>query len=465
MNTSASVKLSDPGIRRDFWRRWVTLLLTVAGQNIIVYGVNLADNIMIGRLGEAAELAISAVFIVNQIQFLLQMIVNGVADGTVVICSRYWGEKNIEYIKKAAAAALRTGLLISAFLLAAVQLFPRPILSVFTDKRDVIEEAVSYLRIVSVTYVFFAATQVLLAMLRSVERAMIGFVDSCCALVVNLFLNYGLIFGHFGFPVLGIRGAAIATLASRIVELVVAVVYLAFFDRRLNVRFSELFRTDREITGKYIRVALPVMASGTSWGIAMAIQTAFLGHLEDSVITANSIASTLFQVVSVFIYGSATAASVMIGKTMGEGKDDPDALKREIRHRAGWMQILFLCLGLATGAILFCSRGLILGFYDIGPETEALAKQFMAVLSVTVVGTAYQMACLTGIVRGGGDTKFVFINDLIFMWGIILPSSFLAAFVFRFPPVVIFACLKADQILKCFVAVVKVNRYRWMKKI
>jgi len=294
---------------------------------------------------------------------------------------------------------------------------------------------------------------------------MVGFVDSCAALVVNLVLNYGLIFGHFGLPAMGIRGAAIATLVSRIVELSIVVLYLAFLDRRLRVKPAELFRTDREITGKFFKVALPVMASGTSWGIAMAIQTAFLGHLEESVITANSIASTLFQVVSVFIYGSATASSVMIGKTMGEGRDDPDGLKKEIRHRAGWMQILFLCLGAATGLILFSSRGLILGFYDIGPETERLARQFMAVLSVTVVGTAYQMACLTGIVRGGGDTKFVFINDLIFMWGIILPTSYLAAFVFQFPPVVIFACLKADQILKCFVAVVKVNRYGWMKKI
>ena len=465
MVRNMTTTLSSPSVRRDFWRRWAVLLLTVAGQNIIVYGVNLADNIMIGRLGDAAEMAISAVFIVNQIQFLLQMILNGVADGTVVICSRYWGEKNLADIKKAASAALRTGLLISAGMLLAVQIFPRPILSIFTDKAGVIAEAVRYIRIVSFSYVFFAATQVLLGMLRSVECAMIGFIDSCAALVVNLALNYGLIFGHFGLPAMGIRGAAIATLVSRIVELVIVVLYLAFFDRRLRVKPAELFRTEREITGKFFKVALPVMASGTSWGIAMAIQTAFLGHLEESVITANSIASTLFQVVSVFIYGSATASSVMIGKTMGEGKGDPEGLKKEIRHRAGWMQILFLCLGGATGLILFFSRGLILGFYDIGPETERLARQFMAVLSVTVVGTAYQMACLTGIVRGGGDTKFVFINDLIFMWGIILPTSYLAAFFFRFPPVVIFACLKADQILKCFVAVVKVNRYRWMKKI
>ena len=129
------------------------------------------------------------------------------------------------------------------------------------------------------------------------------------------------------------------------------------------------------------------------------------------------------------------------------------------------MQVVFLILGVNTGLALFFSRHAILGFYDLTPETEALAARFMAVLSVTVAGTAYQMACLTGIVRGGGDTRFVFINDLIFMWGIILPSSYLAAFVFELPPVVIFICLKADQILKCAVAVVKVNRYKWMKKI
>ena len=459
--------LSTPLARRDFWRRFARLLLTIAGQNIIVYGVNLLDNIMIGRLGDAAELAISGVFIVNQIQFLLQMIVHGISDGTVVMCSRFWGEKNIADIKRAAATALRFAMILSGAMLAVALAFPRPVLSIFTDKPAVIDEAVKYLRIVAFTYVFFAVTQVLLGMLRAVESAFIGFVNSCAALVVNLVLNYVLIFGHFGFPAMGIRGAAIATLVSRMVELGIVVVYLAFFDKKLKVKPAELFRTDREISKRFVKVALPVMASGTSWGIAMGLQTAILGRLEDSVITANSIASTVFQIMSVFIYGSATASSVMIGKTIGEGSSlgDPDALKAEIRHRAGWMQIVFLCLGAVTGIGLYLCRPFILGFYDISAGTRDLAMQFMAVLSVTVVGTAYQMACLTGIVRGGGDTKFVFINDLIFMWGIILPSSFLAAFVFGFPPVVIFFCLKADQILKCAVAVVKVNRYRWMKKI
>ena len=461
--------LSSKQSRAEFWKRWIRMLLIIAGQNVIVYGVNLADNIMIGQLGQAAELAISGVFIVNQLQFLLQMIVNGIADGTVVMCSRSWGEKNIDGIKKAASTAMRTVLIISGLMLAAVLIFPDAVLGIFTDKVHVIEEAKKYLFIVAFTYVIFAATQVLLGVMRSVECAFIGFVNSCAALVINLVLNYLLIFGHFGFPALGVRGAAIATLISRIIELLIVVVYIAVFDKKLKLKFSDFLHTDREITKKFIKVSTPVIMSGTSWGIAMGLQTAILGRLTDPVITANSIASTIFQIVTVVIYGAASAASVMIGKTIGEGKldsgGDADLLRNELKHRARWLQVIFLGLGLATSMTLLGLRDFIISCYDVTPETAELAKQFISVLCVTVVGTAYQMACLTGIVRGGGDTKFVFYNDLIFMWGLVLPSSFIAAFVLETSPLWIFICLKADQILKCSVAVVKVNRFKWMKKI
>lgn len=461
--------LSSKSSRRDFWLRWVRLLLILAGQNIIVYGVNLLDNIMIGQLGEAAELAISGVFIVNQIQFLLQMIVGGISDGTVVICSRFWGEGNIRDIKKAASTAMRVGLLISGIMLAAVLLFPDQVLGIFTDKPYVIEEAKKYLVIVSFTYIFFTATQVLLGVLRSVECAFIGFINSCAALVINLALNYILIFGHFGAPALGIRGAAIATLISRIAEFLIVVAYLAFFDKKLGLKFRDFLKTDRDITKKFLKVSMPVVLSGASWGIAMGLQTAILGRLTDSVITANSISSTIFQIVTVVVYGSASAASVMIGKTIGESAldngGDAELLKSELKHRAKYLQILFLLLGLGTSLVLFLCKDFIIGCYDITPQTAEFADQFISILCVTVIGTSYQMSCLTGIVRGGGDTKFVLFNDIIFMWCIVLPCSYAAAFVFELSPAVIFICLKADQILKCAVAVVKVNRFRWMKKI
>ena len=170
---------------------------------------------------------------------------------------------------------------------------------------------------------------------------------------------------------------------------------------------------------------------------------------------------------SVLLYGAATASSVTIGKSIGEWKDsgrsEADCMA-EFKSRVRKMQLLFLGLGLCTGCMLFFMKDIIIGAYNITPETRTLALTFMTVLSVTVVGTSYQMPCLTGIVRGGGDTKFVLFNDIIFMWCIVLPSSFLAAFVFKLAPIYVFICLKADQILKCFVAVVKVNRFRFVKK-
>lgn len=461
--TQTAIDISSKGARRDFWRRYGKLLVTVAFQNVIVYGVNLLDNIMIGGY---SELALSGVFIVNQIQFLLQMIINSIADGTVVTASRHWGEKNIDGIKRTAAFALMFGLGISGLLTVLALAVPNLLLSALTDKAHVIAEATKYLRIVCFSYIFFAATQVLLGMLRSVETAMVGFVASCVSLVVNFVLNYMFIFGKLGAPEMGIEGAALATLTARIAETAIVVVYIAFFDKKLHVKASDMFKTDRESVGKFMRVSLPVVLSGTSWGIAMGLQTAILGRLTDPVISANSIASTVFQILSVFSYGSATATSIMIGKTIGEGKDlSTEVLKKEITHRSRILQLSFLGIGVLTGLALFLFKDFIIGFYNITDETRTLALQFMTVLAMTVIGSSYQVPCLTGIVRGGGDTKFVLFNDLVFMWGIVLPASFLAAFVFELHPVIIFLCLKADQILKCFVAVVKVNFGKWLKKI
>lgn len=461
--------ISSKESRRDFWQRWCKLILVLAGQNIIVYGVNLLDNIMIGRIGDAAELAISGVFIVNQIQYLLQTIMNAVTDGTVVVCSRFWGERNIDNIKKAASTAMRVGLLISGLMLAAVLIFPDTVLGIFTDKPYVIEEAKKYLAIVAFTYIFFAATQVLLGVLRSVECAFIGFINSCAALVVNFILNYILIFGHFGAPALGIRGAAIATLISRIIEFLIVIVYLWFFDDRLHLKLRDFLTTNHEITVKFLKVSMPVILSGMSWGVAMNLQSAILGRMDDPVITANSISSTIFQIVTVVVYASASAASVMISKTIGEESleygGNTELLKNELKHRTRCMQLLFLAIGLGTSVVLFLMKDFIIGCYNISAETADLANQFILILCVTVIGTSYQMSCLTGIVRGGGDTSFVLFNDIIFMWGIVLPCSFAAVYVFDLSPAMVFICLKADQILKCFVALVKVNRFKWIKKI
>ena len=439
---------------KTFYKSFFSMTAVIALQNLISFAVNLADNIMIGGYSQDA---LSGIAMVNQIQFLLSMIVGGVGNGLVVLSAQYWGKKQIEPVRRVTSIAMVLGIAAGLAMMLVTLFFPRQTLSILTNEPAVIEAGARYMAIVCFSFVLFAVTSILLASLRSVETVKIGFAVTLTALVFNIVLNYGLIYGRLGMPEMGVEGAAIATLVSRIVEFVVVVGYVFLLDKKIRWRPSSMLHLDKGLFKDYIRVGLPLILSSSIWGLAMSAQTAILGRMGGETIAANSIATTIFQVVTVVCYGSASAASVLIGKTVGEG-DVP-----RVKAYAKTLQIIFLCIGIVTGSTLWLCKDPILAMYSITPETYALAVQFIGVLSITVVGTSYQAACLTGIVTGGGDTKFVLINDLIHQWLIVIPAAFLSAFVFKAPLWVTFACLKSDQVLKCFVAIVKVNRYRWIR--
>ena len=452
-----SVFVKDKG----FYRSLAGITLTIALQNLIVYSVNLADNVMIGGYSETA---MSGIALANQIQYLLQMMVWGVSEAVVVLAAQYWGKKDVYSIRRVTTIGLVAGFCSSLLITAAVFFFPAQTIGLLTDKPHVIEEGAKYIRIVCLSYPVFALSTVLLGTMRSVESVKIGFVVSLSALVTNVCLNYALIFGNFGAPELGGRGAAIATLTSRVVELVIAVIYVFFIDKKVRYRIidrtpAERVFTMREYIGNFVRIGLPVVASGVLWGVGTSVQTAILGRLDDAVISANSIATALFGVVSVLTYASGNASSVIIGKAVGEGD------RERVISYAKTLQVIYLFIGAASGLTIFLLKDAVISLYKVTPEALELSRVFLTVLAVTLVGTAYQVPVLGGIVRGGGDTGFVFKNDTIFIWLVVIPSSLLSAFVFKFPPVVTFCCLKCDQILKCFVAAVKVNRFRWIKDV
>ena len=425
----------------------------IALQNLITFAVNLADNIMIGGYSQDA---LSGVAMVNQIQFLLQMIMLGTGSAIGVLSAQYWGKKELQPIRKATSVGVMLGVIISAVMMLLVFFFPRQALGLLTNEQAVINEGSKYLVIICFSFVLFAVSNNLLSALRSVETVNIGFVVNLVALVVNIVLNYGLIYGRLGFPEMGVEGAAIATLSARAVEFVIVLLYVLLVDKKICWRPKNLLHLDKAMFRDFIRVGMPLILANGIWGVAMSVQTAILGRLGNDTIAANSIATTIFQVVSVVVYAASSASGVLIGKTVGEG-DIP-----RVKAYTKTMQVLFLMIGAVTGLALFSCRNWIIGLYDVTPAAAQLAYQFICVLSVTVVGTAYQCSCLTGIVTGGGDTKFVLINDLIHQWLIVIPAAFVSAFVFHGPLWVTFACLKADQILKCFVAVIKINRYRWI---
>ena len=442
---------------KAFYRALLLLSLPIAAQNVLTYLVGLADNIMISRLGEAA---VSGVYVANQIMTLLQMFVTGVGAALTVLAAQYWGKQDVQSVRSVTGIAFRTaagaGLLV--FLL--VALCPRFILGILTDDPAALEAGVEYARIVAFSFVPFCISAVLIASLRCVETVRIGTVCALVSLLVNVFLNWVLIFGHFGAPTLGLRGAAYATLTSRVCGMILVIAFLRLRDKKLCLTIRDLLVPFSPFTRDFLRYGLPVIAGDLLWGVNMATQGGIVGRLGVTSIAAVSIANTVFSIISVGLYGTRDATSILIGKAVGAG-DIP-----RVKAYAKTLQILYVFLGLLTGALAFASQWIVPHVYrGIEPQTVQTAQLLLRVLSVTVIGTAYQMSALTGIVRAGGATRFVLINDMIFVWLVVIPSAMLAAFVFRAPTWVVFACLKCDQILKCFVAVVKVNRFNWIRDL
>ena len=452
----------DKSFYKDFFSVWSVLVL----YNIITLGVNLLDNVMVSAYSEAAMAGVSAV---NQVQFLFQQLMLGAGDAVVVLGSQYWGQKRTEPIKRFFVGALLLGAGLGLLFFAVSAITPAGVVSLFTDNPAIHAAGVEYLKVMKYSFLVFAMTNLLLAVLRSVETVRVGFWVSVSTLIVNGGLNYLLIEGHLGFPRMGVTGAAIATLAARIMELVIVLVYLLCLDKKLCWRVRDFFRMDKLLVKDYLRLVRPFLFTSLMFGGAVMLQTVILGHLETtgtggSTIAANSIASTLYQMLKVAIVGASSAAAVLIGKAIGSGRMDV------IKSYAQTLQLMFVGIGVCTSTLLFLLRVPIVSLYaaispDITPETCQMALDFILVLCVTGFGTAYQMPVATGIIRGGGDAKFVLVNDLISIWCIVIPVSLLAAFVFQWPPVAVIACLNADQVFKCGAAGIKVNRYRWMKKL
>ncbi|HHU84489.1 MAG TPA: MATE family efflux transporter [Clostridiales bacterium] len=439
-----------------FLKTYFTLFGVVCIQNLIVFGVNLADSVMLGRYSETA---MSGVSLANQLQFLLQMLISGTANGLVVLASQYWGKKSLEPIKKIFSVAFYFALGFSLLLGAVVFFAPSGILGILSNETEIVAEGAKYIKIMAFSYAIFAVNSMLIALMRSIERVRIGFYNSVAALFVNIFLNYALIFGNFGFPELGVEGAAIATVIARCVEFIMSVIYVFFYDKRLDMRISDAFKTEKIYFKDFVKSGLPLVGSSGSWGIAMTIQTAIMGHLGAAAIGANAVAAPIAQVVTVLYSSSSNASSVLIGKTVGE--NDIPRVKKYAKN----LQLIYLATGIISSLLLLTLRNLLIDIYDISPNTRALAYTFTTILAITIIGSSYEAPCLCGIVSGGGDTKFVLKNDLIFMWGIVLPLAALSAFVFKFPVWVTFFILKSDQILKCAVAVFKVNRFKWIKNL
>ena len=318
---------------RNFYKTVLMLAVPISLQHLVTFLVGFADNVMVGRLGDDA---VSGVYLGGQVQFLLQQLVVGLGSALLILAAQYFGKGDLKTVRRLTSLVLRIGVVASAVLSLLTALFPRTILLLFSKESGPLTEGVSYVRILAFSFLFYTVSQLLIFSMRSVQVTRVGVLAAATTLAVNVLLNYLLIFGKLGLPALGVRGAAIATLCARIVECLVVCLYVFVFDRRLSLRLRSLFARVGDLLPQYLRYGLPVIAGDLVWAVNILTQGAIVGRYTADIIAAVSVTNTLNNLIYVWLNGLWGGVSVVIGKSIGEGRIDA------VKEYARTCQLLFL---------------------------------------------------------------------------------------------------------------------------
>lgn len=433
----------------------IGLLGFVALQNVIGYTVNMADNIM---LGVYSQDALSGAATVNQIFFLIQQFGVSVANALVALSGQYWGEGRKKPIRILTGYALRLSSIVAICLILMGMFFPAQVCSIFTADPAIIEQGRQYMVIVIWSFGIFCITSTLYAALRAVGIVKISFYVSIVTLFVNCGINYALIFGKFGLPEMGIRGAAIGTLISRILEFVIVFLYCKK-DKKIALFQKDLLERNQLLRKDFYRIYIPNLLSTVVWAIAIPVQTAILGHISSDALAANNIASTFYQYAKVVTFAMSSCSGVMISNAIGEGN------RERVKQVGRTLSVIDIFLGIGLAALLFFLRKPLLSLYTLTPAALALADSLIILQAVIMVGMSYQMPVSFGIIQGGGDAKFTMKMNLICTYLIVMPLTFMGAYWWHVPIVMLVLIIQSDQLFKCLPVWIRFRTYKWIKKL
>ena len=347
-----------------------------------------------------------------------------------------------------------------ALLMAAAALFcPGQIMRLFTGDRAVIGQGMRYLRIVSVSYLFYTGTTITTCLLRAVGDVRIAMKLSLLSLCVNTGLNYLLIFGKCGMPRMGITGAATATLCARAVEFCALMWYINKQESRLHIRLGKLRTVKPGFASLYFKVCIPVTANELFWALGEAVIAMILGRMGREVVSANSIYAVVSELSGVTMSGMNAAAGVVVGQAIGRGeKSALTQIKRQFQGAA-------VAVGALAASIMLVCRGFLIDLYQVSGVTKQYASEMMLVGAAVEFFRSIQCMNLMGILRGAGDVRFAMWNDLLFLWLFTIPLGFMAGLVWKLPVLAVYTVLKLDQMLKVFTSGWRLGGTAWMKDL
>lgn len=447
---------------RGFYRSAIALMLPMILQNLVTNCMALADSFMVGALGET-ELA--AVTMANSVFYVLSLIIFGIQSGTGVLVAQYYGKGRLDAINRIMGMGYYVSLGLTALIALLAFFFPMQLMQLVTNNPDLWEPGAEYARIVGFSYVCMAFSGVYIAVQRSMENPGLGAILLTVSGALNILLNYMFIFGKWGAPAMGCAGAAVATLLSRVFEVLV-VTGCFFRSKRLPVKPGLMLRPGRIIAGDFIKYSLPVVLNEGMWSLAMSLFSIIMGHMPNStpILAAYTIAGNIDRMAAVALFAAGNATAVIIGRDIGCGDT------KEIYGKGVALNFVCFVTGIISMGILLTIRatlldGFIFPLMDISAEAGELAKMMLAFIAVVMPLRSLNLCNIVGVFRGGGDVRFGLICDIGPLYCVCLPAAALCGLVFGLGITAVYVCICLDDLCKVFLCMPRLRSGKWINSV
>jgi putative MATE family efflux protein len=443
---------SDP----EYFRNVRKIALPIIVQQAMFSLLNMLAVIFVGQKGDAS---VAAVGLANQVAFLLNLVHFGIISGAAMFTAQFWGKRDIPNLRRVLGLCLILALSASLIFFTLAQLFPSEILRIYSKDAEVIALGTNYIRTFSWTFLFFAVTFSYALVMRSTGNVKIPTAVSVGALLISTILSYTLIFGEFGFPELGIQGAAVAAVIARFLECVTLLAIIYTRDTPVAASFRELTGFDRVFFGKVIKPMLPVILNELFWSLGITTYNIIYGRMGTQSYAAINIVSTIEQVAFVVFIGVSNATSVLVGNRIGAGKEDEAFLY------AGRSLGIGIIGGILLGLVLQLVKAPILSLYNVSPEVIQNAGNIINIVTFFLWIRVNNMTTVVGILRAGGDTRFSLFLDGIIIWIVGVPMAYLGAFVFDLPVHLVYLCAMSEEATKWVLGIRRYLSRKWINNL
>ncbi len=451
---------------KAFYKNLIALCIPMILQNLVTTSLAIVDTLMVGMLGETP---LAAVTLANLPIFVIQFVVFGLQGGSSVLISQYWGKGDHKAINRVVGVAFTVAGGVSVLFALAMFLFPTQIMGLLTNDPTLRDIAAEYGRIVGFSYVFNSITSIYVGAHRSTENPKLGLIIFSSSMIANTVLNWIFIFGKLGAPALGVVGAAVATLLSRVLEFVIMLIHAAT-DKRLTLKFTLLLHPGKEMWRKFLKYATPVVLNETVWGLGTALYPTIMGHMEGSteILAAYAVAGNIDRFCSVALFAVSGAAAVIVGREIGAGRS-----KETVYNVGKALLMVATALGAAVGILLLLvTYGIVKPFvYPIYPAFQncpGAAEITTMILTIVAIFAPFRSFCATnivGVLRGGGDVNFTTAIDVLPLWLVALPLACISGLVAHLGIFWVYMSIETENMIKLVLGVWRIRSRKWIRDV